>query len=226
MSRITKDPDERRHELVACAQKLFYSQGYERTTVGDIVDEIGVAKGTFYYYFDSKLAILEALVDELTGQSVATLHEIVVDESLRVLDKWARALQVLAAWKTKRKPELLAILRAMQMDENALLQCKVRTQAVRMLSPELARIIAQGVEEGVFDTQYAQDSAEITLSAMQTLYDDFASILLSPGEHEAPAALARRKVASVETAIERVLGAPPGSLSLIDEESFAAWFEE
>ncbi len=38
MARITKDPDERRRELIACAQKLFYSKGYERTTVGDIVD--------------------------------------------------------------------------------------------------------------------------------------------------------------------------------------------
>ena len=57
MTRIVKAPDVRRSELIACAQRLFYSMGYENTSVSDIVNEVGVAKGTFYYYFKSKQAI-------------------------------------------------------------------------------------------------------------------------------------------------------------------------
>jgi len=57
MTRIVKAPDVRRSELIACAQRLFYSKGYENTSVSDIVNEVGVAKGTFYYYFKSKQAI-------------------------------------------------------------------------------------------------------------------------------------------------------------------------
>jgi AcrR family transcriptional regulator len=234
MARVTKDPYERRRELIACARELFYSKGYESTSVRDIVDGIGVAKGTFYYYFDSKLAILEAMVEEMIGQSVALLHEIVADETLPVLEKWAQAFQVVAAWKTERKAEMLvpgrtrglAILHVTQKDENILLQYKIRTQSVQMLSPEFARIITQGVEEGVFNTDFVEDSALIALSIMQTLYDTFAGILLNPDYYDDAAALARRKITSVETAIERVLGAPPGSLSLIDEQTFAAWFQD
>ena len=74
MKRIVKDPDERRGELIACAQKLFYSKGYESTSVRDIVDEAGVAKGTFYYYFESKQAVLEAMIDELVAYSVALMR--------------------------------------------------------------------------------------------------------------------------------------------------------
>ena len=226
MPRITKKPDERRSELIDCAQRLFYSKGYESTSVRDIVDEVGVAKGTFYYYFDSKQAILEAMVDELVGQSVALMHEIVADETLPVLEKWVKAFEVVAAWKTARKAELLAILHVMQKDENVLMQYKVRTQTVDMAAPEFARIIAQGVEEGVFETEFVEDSAEIALSIMQTLYDTFAGILLNPDNYEDAAALARRKITSVETAIERVLGAPRGSLPLIDTQTFGAWFED
>lgn len=226
MPRITKKADERRSELIDCAQRLFYSKGYESTSVRDIVDEVGVAKGTFYYYFDSKQAILEAMVDELVGQSVALLHGIVADETLPVLEKWVKAFAVMAAWKTARKAELLAILHVMQMDDNVLLQYKVRTQTVHMAAPEFARIIAQGVEEGVFETEFVEDSAEIALSIMGALYDTFAGTLLSPDDYDDPAALARRKITSVETAIERVLGAPQGSLSLIDRQTFAAWFED
>jgi len=99
MARIVKRPDERRSELIACAQEFFYTKGYESTSVRDIVDGVGVAKGTFYYYFDSKLEILEAMVDEAIRQSVALLHEIIADETLPVLQKWAWAFQMVAAWK-------------------------------------------------------------------------------------------------------------------------------
>jgi AcrR family transcriptional regulator len=226
MTRITKDPDERRRELIACAQELFYSKGYERTTVGDIVAELGVAKGTFYYYFDSKLAILEAMVDEALSQSVALLYEIVADETLPALVKWARAFLAVGVWKAGRKAELLAMLHVTQMDENLVLRCKIQSRTVQLLSPAFAKIIAQGVEEGVFETGFVEESAAITLSIMQSLSDPLYGILLNPGNYDDPVALARRKIAAVEAAVERVLGAPPGSLSFIDAQTLAIWFED
>ena len=137
-----------------------------------------------------------------------------------------RALEVVAEWKTAHKAEILALLHLMEKDENMLLRHKVRAQSVRMASPEFARIIAQGIEEGVFETEFAEDSAEIALSIMQTLSDTVIGILLKPDDYDDPAALTRRKYAAVERALERVLGAPQGSLSLIDENTFAAWFED
>jgi AcrR family transcriptional regulator len=224
MTRIAKDPAERRIELIACAQKLFYSRGYETTSVSDIVDELGVAKGTFYYYFDSKLAILEAMVESAIGQSMALVHDIAVDPALPALEKWVRALGMVGAWKTARKEEMLALLHLLQKDENVLLQHKVRTHLVRMMAPEFARIIDQGIEEGVFETEFADDSAEIALSIMLAFSETIAHILLNPEDHDEPAALATRKLAAIQDALERVLGAPRGSLPLADEKTFAAWF--
>ncbi|MFB0535291.1 MAG: TetR/AcrR family transcriptional regulator [Anaerolineae bacterium] len=226
MTRIVKAPDERRSELIAYAQKLFHSKGYESTSVRDIVDEIGVAKGTFYYYFDSKTAVLEAVVAELIAQAQAILQEIVADETLAAIPKWIQASQVIGNWKTERKDEMIALLRLLQKDENVLLQHKMWMQATQVLSPELAKIIAQGVEEGVFETEFIQDSAEIALAITQPLRDTIYDTLLNPDKYDDPAALARRKITAVQTAIERVLGAPPGSLPIIDEQTFAAWFED
>ena len=226
MTRIVKKPDERRSELIACAQELFYAKGYESTSVRDIVDEIGVAKGTFYYYFDSKQAILEALVAELTAQKLALFQDIVADETLTAIFRWTRAVQVIGDWKLERKAELIALLRVMQKDENVLLRHKLRTQAVQMAAPELAKIIAQGIEEGVFETAFVEESAEIVYSISKTFYDTLAGILLNPDNYDHPAALARRKFSAVETAIERVLGASPGSLPLVDENTLMAWFAD
>jgi hypothetical protein len=49
---------------------------------------------------------------------------------------------------------------------------------------------------------------------------------LNPDRYDDPAALAWRKLTSIQTAIERVLNAPPGSLPIIDEQTLAAWFED
>ena len=57
--RISKDYDVRKNEILDMAQKLFFEMGYEQTSVSNIIDAVGVAKGTFYYYFKSKEELLE-----------------------------------------------------------------------------------------------------------------------------------------------------------------------
>jgi AcrR family transcriptional regulator len=59
--RIRKDPEIRKKELLDAAVELFSSVGYEKTMVADIVKRAGVAKGTFFYYFPTKEAVLEAI---------------------------------------------------------------------------------------------------------------------------------------------------------------------
>ena len=48
-------------KIVAAAWRLFYEQGYDNTTVDDIVEESGTSKGSFYHYFDGKDALLSSL---------------------------------------------------------------------------------------------------------------------------------------------------------------------
>jgi hypothetical protein len=166
------------------------------------------------------------VVAELIAQTQALLQEIVADETLAAIPKWIQAFQVVSNWKTERKDEMIALLRLLQKDENALLQHEMQMQATQVLSPELAKIIAQGVEEGVFETEFIQDSAEIALAITQPFRDTISDTLLNPDKYDDPAALAWRKIKAVQTAIERVFGAPPGSLPIIDEQTLAAWFED
>lgn len=63
-----KKGDARRGELLAAAEKLFYTKGYENTSVQDILDAVGFSKGGFYHHFDSKLAVLEARFASAGGE--------------------------------------------------------------------------------------------------------------------------------------------------------------
>lgn len=59
--RQTKASDERRQEFMDAAEKLFKKNGIVDTTVNNIVREVDVAKGLFYYYFRSKDDVIDAI---------------------------------------------------------------------------------------------------------------------------------------------------------------------
>ncbi len=65
-----------RGRIVSAAWKLFYEQGYEDTTVEDIIDLSGTSKGTFYHYFEGKdalLGTLSVLFDEKYEELIPTI---------------------------------------------------------------------------------------------------------------------------------------------------------
>lgn len=66
--RAEEQRDLRRREVLATALKVFAERGYHETRISDIVTTAGIARGTFYLYFDSKADIFAQLVDNLLDQ--------------------------------------------------------------------------------------------------------------------------------------------------------------
>ena len=58
---IPLDPDTRRAQLLDASRQVFAERGYHRASVSDIITAAGVARGTFYNYFESKRAVFRAL---------------------------------------------------------------------------------------------------------------------------------------------------------------------
>jgi len=85
--RIVKELEIRRTEILNAAGELFKNQGYVNTTVEAVIRQVGIAKGTFYYYFKSKEDILDALVDETVSQVCADYKKIADDPELSAMDK-------------------------------------------------------------------------------------------------------------------------------------------
>ena len=56
-----KNSNSTKKRIVSAAWKLFYEQGYENTTIDEIVEESCTSRGSFYHYFDSKDALLSSL---------------------------------------------------------------------------------------------------------------------------------------------------------------------
>lgn len=58
----------RRKAILTAAKRVFAEKGYHRAHVSDIIAAAGIARGTFYLYFESKNAIFQELLDELLGE--------------------------------------------------------------------------------------------------------------------------------------------------------------
>ena len=87
MTRITKNPEERKEEIIKTAQKLFIKKGFIETKVSDIVKIIGVSQGIFYYYFNSKDEIIDEIVDKYIKEKKNSALEIKKNSELSGIEK-------------------------------------------------------------------------------------------------------------------------------------------
>jgi AcrR family transcriptional regulator len=215
----------RRKQILDAALRLVYTKGYGQMTIQDILDDIGISKGAFYHYFDSKGAVLEALVDQMSAEIEPALESIVEDPRLSALEKLQRYLDTAGRWKSDRKSFMLELLRVWYADENALVRQKLFARSIERASPFMAKIVQQGIREGVFTTTYPEDVFQVNIYLTQNLGDAFAALLLSNESGPDVLERAERLLAAYGDALERVLGAPSGSIQLMDAGILKEWFD-
>ncbi len=226
MARAVKEEDytARRNAILDSAQRLIYTKGYEQMAIQDILDDLRISKGAFFHYFHSKPALLELLIDRLVGESERVLSPIVDDPELSALPKLERLFATANSWKVERKDFLLGLLRVWYTDENAIVRQKVLAAGYSRVIPMIATVIRQGVREGVFTVQHPDHIGEVVMSLMQGLGDSFSQTLLTfESDGRADSRCLETIVAAYTDALERVLGAPAGSVRLIDEETIREW---
>ena len=224
MARIVKAHTVRRNEILDVAQRLIYTKGYEQMTIQDILDDLQISKGAFYHYFASKQALLEAIIERMQQEVEQILLPIVHDPQLPALEKLHRFFATVNHWKTVRKDFFIALLHVWYRDENAIVRQKLRTTGATWLAPWLSAIIRQGVEEGVLSTSYPDWVGEVVLTLVMGLGETLGRLLLSfESERDDPLHI-NGTVAVYTDALERVLGAPKGSLQIVDSETLSQWF--
>jgi AcrR family transcriptional regulator len=80
--RSTPDKATRRQEILQAARDVFAKHGYHAAKVEDIVNAAGVARGTFYLYFEDKRAIFEEIVDRLLVRFGMAIQRVDVDANV------------------------------------------------------------------------------------------------------------------------------------------------
>lgn len=100
--RISKNPEERKQEIIDTAMQMFYEKGYEKTTIRDIAKAINVVPGLCYRYFSSKQEMYDCIVSQYVSNLCNPLIKILKDaENIDVLLKNSSQLLVIREGKEK-----------------------------------------------------------------------------------------------------------------------------
>lgn len=195
--RIVKDADERKNEILDIAAELFAAKGYDTTTISDIIEKAGVARGTVYYHFKSKESVMDALIERTNTELLLGAKKIAEDKSIPVMD---RLLQALLSMSLESDAP---IIEHMHKPQNALMHQKTHFAMLEGIPPILTEIAEDGIKEGIFDTPFPYETVEMIIAYVNTVFDDYAQSL-------PPDQLLRRILAFIFN-LERLFGAAPGS---------------
>ncbi len=214
----------RRDAFVEVAQRLIQGKGYEQMSIQDVLDSLEASRGAFYHYFDSKQALLEAVIDRMVDAGLEAVEPIVSDPTLTALQKFQGVFAGIQQFKAERKPLVLAVLEVWISDDNAVVREKFRHTAVRRLAPVLTSIVKQGNAEGMFKTGAADATARVLVGLMQSFSDEATVLYLARQANTVTFEEVRGAVAANTDACERILGLGAGTLTLIDGPALHFWF--
>lgn len=166
--RVVKEYDERRNEIIDIAMKLFTVKGYGKTSVNDILKEVGIAKGTFYYYFASKEEVLDAIILKTTDVIAKRVEAVIENQEMSCDEKLLSAFLSLNI----EEQSGVELLNEIHKPENAMMHQKSLTSTVTLLTPLFQKIIEGGVEKGEYQCDYPKEYMQLFLSSAFTLLDD------------------------------------------------------
>ena len=204
MVRIVKKAEVRRAEIVQAARYLFRTKEYEKVTMQEVMERLGIAKGTIYHHFQSKEELLEAVVENIVAEQIARMQQVVDEAEGSALDKLHLLVQ---AGRSAEGGE--EILETLHHSGNVSMHTRLLATALIGQAPLYAELIRQGCEAGLFQTEHPLECAEYILCALQFLTDTG----VYPWTQEQ---LLRRTIAFPHL-IEAQLKAPQGSFQFLFE---------
>lgn len=154
--RISKEPDERRQEIIETALKLFSEKGYEDTTIQDISEKMNVSPGLCYRYFKSKTELFGATSEYYAMQAVEKI-KIPISHDITAIDKVNLVIKRMLDFSIDHHEFESRYSEGSEI--RSILLDNVADQWISVIIP----IIEQGVNESVFHCSNISSTAKFLI---------------------------------------------------------------
>ncbi|MCR4707419.1 MAG: TetR/AcrR family transcriptional regulator [Clostridiales bacterium] len=214
-----KKGDARRMQLIETAERLFYVNGYENTTVQDILDELHFSKGGFYHHFDSKLSLLEAICETRAQETCEAAAELLSrSQDSSALQKLNSVLRASALWQGGGPGFVSLLIGVAYREDGALMRERMKDCQLSGMQDFIVQILKEGREAGELWANDVEGTAQLILRLYTQFTDEVAFLLAREDSREALAEKLTRKLKLYRDAIERILIAPFGSIVLFEAD--------
>ena len=190
-----KKGEKRKQELLQIAYGMFLTQGYENTSVDEIIEAAGIAKGTYYYYFQSKEQMLEAVIGMMIEAEAEVARQVLASE-MPVPQKIVGIVSSVRPTQEERPIE-----DALNRPENVLMHDKLQRQLLADILPLLSKAVEEGVRDGLFACDHIPERVRMLLLLSCDLFDE--------GQYT------QADVDVFIDMMEKLLGAAPGTMDFV-----------
>lgn len=159
--------DERQKQIINVSRQLFTLYGVEKTSVADIIKELGIAKGTFYWYFESKEQLLHMVVADVINESYDLAEKICHLPKLSFAQKVARILEYLYINNNVGKD-----LEQCIQKEYAAFSDQIWQENIRQLTPIVKELVNQAIHEGLTNTACSDEVAAFIIYGFRSILFD------------------------------------------------------
>ena len=158
----------KKDQILDTSLQLFMKKGFDATSITDILSQLDIARGTLYYHFESKEAIMDAIIERLLNQVLEKIEKLMTNDSLSQAEKFMGFFASINLTQLTGDEEIVDYF---NQPQNALFHEKSNRLLIKKLSPVLAQIISEGMESGLFDTPYPAETAELILVGITGFVD-------------------------------------------------------
>ena len=158
--------EKRKQELLRIAHQLFIQKGYEETSIDEIIAEAHIAKGTYYYYFPSKEATLEEVINMMIKDEVRRAKA-VLSASIPIPQK---LVGVIASLRPEQNESNIAD--ALNQKQNIIMHEKINRRIVEEAVPLLSEVVSEGIVQGMFACDHIEERVRMILIMSQHLFDN------------------------------------------------------
>ena len=192
-----KKGERRKQDLLNIAYRMFIEKGYENTSVDDIIIEAGIAKGTYYYYFECKEATLEAVI-EMMIEKAENIAKAALMNPVPIPQKLASVVYAFQPNKDE-----IVIADVLERKENIVMHDKIGKKIVEVAVPILSDIVREGIAQGIFACTNVEERVKMLLIMSQNMFDY--------------GAYSNKDIEVYVDMLEKSLGAKEGTMSFISE---------
>ena len=210
-----KKGDLRKQEILDTAKMPFCRNGYEQTSIQDILDRLKTSKGSFYHHFVSKEALLEGICRKRAGQIYSAVSASAGGEESATagLD---RLLSGMIPFRDEKLSFLMMLLPIFRLPEG------------RMVRTAYCEALQAGQDAGEFSCREPDIDAGVILAIVNRLWTEICVRFISAEEsgEQADVSELLRLADSYRLTVERMILLPCGSLHLVDIPTLAHLAEQ
>ena len=219
-----KKGDLKRNQILDASEKLFFERGYDRTSVQDVLNELGISKGGFYHYFDAKESVLRELCERHWTERFEKARLELFGSRRSPMDRLNALLSLANLFEQEDVHFAALMVKVCYRDGDCAIREYRRQTLIELLRPALDDVVTEGVQSGALYTRQPTQAGLMVLLLACDVNDEVCGMFAR--EPDNPDRMLRmiELLNAYRESVELLVGAPYGSVALFDAgKMVSAW---